>query len=152
MRKIVLSTVALTSLVAVAACSENSDEPKADTGPVAVDSVEPAVELTFADLTGDAAAGEAVFVQCRACHSVEEGRNGVGPSLYGIIGAKAGAVDAFNYTDANANSGIIWTSEVIFEFLESPREYLPGTRMAYPGLRDAQARADLIAFLEATGQ
>ena len=162
MRKIALSTVALTSLVAVSACSESpaSQDAPAETAAGADGAVEapmepeaePAAELTFADLTGDAAAGESIYYQCRACHMVEEGKNGVGPSLYGVIGSTAGSVDGFNYSDANANSGLTWTPEIMFEYLESPREYLPGTRMVYPGLKDAQDRADLIAYLGTIGE
>jgi len=158
MRKIVLSTIALTSLIAVSACGESpaSQEAPAEEettaeveAPVAE---EPAIDVAFADLTGDAAAGETIFVQCKTCHLLEEGKNGVGPSLYGVIGRAAGSIEGFNYSDANAGSGITWTPDIMFEYLEAPREYLPGTRMAYPGLKDAQDRADLIAYLETNGE
>ena len=158
MRKIVLSTVALSSLVAVAACGESpaSQDASAETETAEVEApeapAEPEVELTFADLTGDAGAGETVFVQCKTCHLLEEGKNGVGPSLYDVIGREAGSIEGFNYSEANANSGITWTPEIMFEYLEAPREYLPGTRMAYPGLKDAQDRADLIAYLQTNGE
>lgn len=157
MRKIVLSTIALTSLVTVSACGESPASQEAPAEPETVveaepEPTEPEVELTFADLTGDAGAGETIFVQCKTCHLLEEGKNGVGPSLYGVIGREAGSIDGFNYSDANAGSGITWTPEIMFEYLEAPREYLPGTRMAYPGLKDAQDRADLIAFLTTNGE
>ncbi len=157
MRKIVLSTLALTSLVAVSACGESPASQEAPAEPETVveaepEATEPEVELTFADLTGDAGAGETIFVQCKTCHLLEEGKNGVGPSLYGVIGREAGSIDGFNYSDANAGSGITWTPEIMFEYLEAPREYLPGTRMAYPGLKDAQDRADLIAYLTTNGE
>lgn len=149
MRKIVLSTIALTSLVAISACGENPASQDASAEPVIV---EPEVKLTFAELTGDPAAGELVFLQCKTCHSLEEGRIGMGPSLYGMIGREAGSVDGFSYSDANAEAGFTWTPEIMFEYLETPRDYLPGTRMAYPGLKDAQDRADLIAYLGAAGE
>ena len=103
----------------------------------------------LADFTPDAAAGETVFNQCRACHTVDAGVNRMGPSLAGIIGGGAGTVDGFNYTDANANSGITWSPEKMFQYLENPRRVIPGTRMAYVGLKDGQDRADLIAYLQA---
>lgn len=103
----------------------------------------------FADYTGDAAAGGAVFAQCRACHAMDEGVNRLGPSLYNILGREAGTVEGFNYSDANANSGIIWTPEKLFEFLEDPRRVIPGTSMVYRGLSDPQDRANLIAYLNA---
>ncbi|MGB3710776.1 MAG: cytochrome c family protein, partial [Erythrobacter sp.] len=89
---------------------------------------------------------------CKTCHVLEEGENRVGPHLYGVVGREAGSVEGFNYSDANANSGITWNEDVLFEYLENPQEYLPGTRMAFPGIRDAQERADLIAYLDANGE
>ncbi|MEM7781066.1 MAG: cytochrome c family protein [Pseudomonadota bacterium] len=155
MRKIVMSSVAVTSALALSACG--GEAPAGDDAAPAEEVVEevveevepePVVAVTFADLTGDAGAGETVFAQCRTCHLIEEGRNGVGPSLYGVIGREAGSIEGFNYSDANANSGLTWTPEIMFDYLEAPREYMPGTRMAYPGLKDPQDRADLIAYLE----
>lgn len=105
----------------------------------------------FADFTGNAAAGKAVFVQCQACHSLKEGENRVGPSLYNKIGATAGQVPGFRYSEANKNSGIVWTEEKLFEYLKNPRATIPGTTMAFAGIPDPQRRADLIAFLKVNG-
>ncbi len=102
----------------------------------------------LAGLTGDAANGKRVFVKCMACHAVAEGQNRVGPSLYGIVGRQAGTIAGFNYSAANKNSGIVWTEEVMFEYLEAPQKYMPGTRMVFPGLPAAQDRADVIAYLQ----
>lgn len=154
MRKIVMTTVAVTSLMALAACGGRTDQDEAPAPAAdepAAEAEAPAVDVAFADLTGDAAAGETVFAQCRTCHLVEEGKNGVGPSLYGIVGRESGTIAGFNYSDANANSGVTWTPEVLFEYLEAPREFMPGTRMAFPGLKDAQDRADVIAYLQTQG-
>lgn len=106
----------------------------------------------YADYTGNAAAGKTVFIQCQACHSIKEGENRVGPSLYGKIGATAGQVPGFKYSDANKNSGIVWTEEKLFEYLKNPRAVIPGTTMAFAGIPDPQKRADVIAFLKANGQ
>ncbi|MEO1137000.1 MAG: cytochrome c family protein, partial [Pseudomonadota bacterium] len=106
----------------------------------------------YAALTGDAAQGRRVFAKCMACHTVQEGQNRVGPSLYNIIGREAGSVEGFNYTDANANSGIVWTEEVMFAYLENPQEYIPGTRMIFPGLPSEQDRADVIAYLKSASE
>jgi cytochrome c len=108
-------------------------------------------EFLVAGLTGDPEAGRRVFARCRSCHVLEEGVNRVGPSLYGIVGREAGSVEGFRYSEANANSGVTWTEENLFEYLENPREYIPGTIMAFPGLRDEQDRADVIAYIEANG-
>jgi cytochrome c len=106
----------------------------------------------YADFTGNAAAGKVVFIQCQACHSIKDGENRVGPSLYSKVGATAGQVPGFKYSDANKNSGIVWTEEKLFEYLKNPRAVVPGTTMAFAGIPDPQKRADLIAFLKANGQ
>lgn len=154
MRKIVMTTVAVPCVLALAACGGRTDEPE-PAEPAATEAAAepeaPAADVDFASLTGDAAAGETVFAQCKTCHLIEEGKNGVGPSLHGIVGRDAGTIAGFNYSDANANSGVTWTPEVLFEYLEAPRDFMPGTRMAFPGLKDAQDRADVIAYLETQG-
>ncbi|MEP0391903.1 MAG: cytochrome c family protein [Erythrobacter sp.] len=146
MRKIVMASALVPAVLALAACG--SKQPQDDT-PSDGAAEEPAVAVTFADLSGDAASGERVFGQCRACHLVEEGKNAVGPSLYGVIGRDAGSIEGFRYSDANANIGVTWTPEVMYEYLEAPREFMPGTRMAFPGLKNPQDRADVIAYLDA---
>ena len=76
-----------------------------------------------------------------------------GPSLYKIIGRTAGSVEGFRYSDANASSGVVWTEETMFAYLEQPQRVIPGTIMAFPGLRREQDRADVIAYLkEQSGQ
>lgn len=102
----------------------------------------------LANLTGNAAVGEKVFLQCKACHVREPGENRTGPSLAGIVGREAGTVKGFNYTDANRNVGITWTPEKLFQYLEKPQRVVPGTKMSFAGLPKAQDRADLIAYLQ----
>ena len=89
--------------------------------------------------------------RCSACHALVEGQNRVGPSLYGLFGRTAGTVEGFRYSPANANSGVVWSAETLEPYLENPRTFMPGNRMAFAGVRNPQDRADLIAFLrEAT--
>ena len=102
----------------------------------------------YAAYTGDAAKGKRVFAQCMTCHAVQEGRNNVGPSLYQIVGRESGSIPGFNYSSANADSDVVWTEENLFEYLENPQAYIPGTIMAFPGLRNPQDRADVIAYLK----
>ncbi|MCS6987791.1 MAG: cytochrome c family protein [Sphingomonadaceae bacterium] len=102
----------------------------------------------FRSLKGNPAAGEKVFAQCRACHVTDKGVNRVGPSLHGIVGRKAGTVPGYNYSTANKNSGVTWTPEVLYVYLENPRKFMPGTKMAFAGLRNPQQRADVIAYLQ----
>lgn len=119
-----------------------------ETAEVVATSAGNAANSAYAGLTGDAAKGRRVFARCMACHTVQEGQNRVGPSLYGMVGRPAGTVDGFNYSDANANSGITWTEETLFAYLENPQEYMPGTRMIFPGIPSEQDRADIIAYLK----
>jgi len=119
-----------------------------DTAAAADDRVSAEVVAQYEALTGDAANGRRVFTQCMACHAVQEGRNMAGPSMFGIVGRPAGTVEGFRYSDANANSGIVWTEPTMFAYLEAPQQFIPGTIMAFPGLRDPQDRADVIAYLK----
>jgi cytochrome c len=96
----------------------------------------------------DATAGQAVFkTQCGICHSPLEGKNMVGPTLFGVVGRKSGSVEGFHYSAANKGAGITWTADVLDKYLAAPREVVPGTIMTYAGLKDDTKRADLIAYL-----
>lgn len=100
---------------------------------------------------GDAAKGEKLYRKCKACHALEAGKKKIGPSLNGVFGRKAGGVDGFKYSKAMVNSGITWDEKTIGEYLANPKTYIPKNRMAFPGLKKEQDRADLIAYLmEAT--
>jgi len=101
-----------------------------------------------ATLSGDATKGEAVFRQCQTCHVVTPGVNKVGPSLHNIIGRTAGQVAGFRYSEANKKSGITWTEQEIYTYLENPKARIPGTIMAFVGIKDSQKRADLVAYLK----
>ena len=96
---------------------------------------------------GDAENGARVFRQCAACHSLDEGRRMVGPSLYGLWGRVSGTVEGFRYSNAMTDAAITWSPETLDTYVESPRGVVAGTTMAFAGLRDAQQRADLIAYL-----
>lgn len=87
--------------------------------------------------------------QCAACHTLNEGgRSGVGPNLWGIVGAKHAHIDGFNYSAAiRGMADRLWTYEELNAWLHNPRAYAPGNRMSYGGLANTQQRADLIAYL-----
>jgi cytochrome c len=96
----------------------------------------------------DAAAGEKVFLQCRACHQVgDAAKNAVGPVLNGLFGRKAGMVEGYTYSSANKNSGITWDEATFQEYIKDPRAKIPGTKMVYAGLKDEKRINDLIAYL-----
>ncbi|HST95651.1 MAG TPA: cytochrome c family protein [Microvirga sp.] len=97
----------------------------------------------------DAAAGEKVFTQCRACHQVgESAKNGVGPVLNGLFGRHSGSVEGYNYSPANKNSGITWDEATFRDYIKDPRAKIPGTKMVYAGLKDEKRVDDLVAYLK----
>jgi cytochrome c len=101
---------------------------------------------------GKADEGAEVFKKCRACHDVgPDAKNKVGPVLNDIVGRKAGTIEGFTYSDANKGAGgkgLTWTEDVLLKYLENPLSFMPGTKMAFAGLKDEQDRKDLIAFLK----
>jgi cytochrome c len=107
---------------------------------------------TFAELfaAADAGKGERVYNQCRACHALEQGSNGVGPYLYGVVGRDVGAADGYAYSGALSEAADVWTPQELNAFLENPAGYAPGTSMGYSGLRKAEDRANVIAYLDQT--
>lgn len=110
-----------------------------------------ALDVTGEDgaaLTGDPEAGANVFKQCATCHSIKAGENRTGPSLRGIIGRTAGTVEGYNYSKANRESGIVWSEQELFVYLENPRKAIPGTKMAFVGLKKPTDRANIIAYLK----
>ncbi len=96
---------------------------------------------------GDAAAGEKVFNQCKACHVTTKGVNRVGPSLNAVVGRKSGSVAGFKYSAANLKSNVTWDAATLFKYLEAPMKFMPGTKMAFAGLKKPEDRANVIAYL-----
>ena len=87
------------------------------------------MSATPARADGDAAAGQKTFAQCRACHSVDAGKNGLGPSLHGIVGRKAASVEGFKtYSPAMQKSGLIWTEDNLKKYLADPKGFIAGNR------------------------
>jgi cytochrome c len=105
-------------------------------------------DASGAPVSGDPVDGKEVFQQCSVCHSIEAGVNKVGPSLHGIIGRHSGIAPNFNYSSANKNSGIVWTEQNIYQYLNNPQKMVPGTYMTFTGVQDPQKRADVIAYLQ----
>jgi cytochrome c len=99
-------------------------------------------------MAADPAAGEKAFAVCKACHKVGEGaKNGVGPTLNGVVGRAAGSAEGFNYSDAMKSSGITWDEANLSEYVKNPKEKVPGNKMAFAGVKDDTKLADIIAFL-----
>lgn len=107
-------------------------------------------ELDVSALMGaaDPAAGEKVFGKCKACHSAEKGGpNKVGPDLWNVVGRDKASVEGFSYSDALSGLGGAWTYEDLFAYLKSPKDFAPGNKMTFGGLKKPEDRADVISYL-----
>jgi cytochrome c len=106
---------------------------------------------------GDAARGERAFQRCYSCHSVDPNETAKlqGPSLYRIMGRRAGAVPGFAYSDAMRERGIaglVWDADTLDHYIADPESVVAGTSMSAPPLRDEQERSDLITYLALSGR
>jgi cytochrome c len=95
----------------------------------------------------DVAAGKTVFWVCSICHSAEAGKNKVGPSLFGVVGRKSASLPDYDYSAAMRTFDKTWDAVTLDAFLADPRALVPGTKMIYRGLKNAEARANLIGYL-----
>ena len=108
-----------------------------------------ALSLMSSTWASDAQKGAGVFAgQCAACHSALPGKAKIGPPLYGVIGRKAGAVADFMYSEAMKGVGFTWTPDKLDSYISHPKKVVPGNKMPFNGLDDAEARADLVAYLQ----
>jgi cytochrome c len=105
-----------------------------------------------AQADGDAVKGKKVFAKCMACHTLEAGKNKVGPTLHGIFGRKAGTAEGFTYSDAMKNAPITWSEAELDKYLTNPKKDIPGNKMAFPGLPKPDDRANVIAYLKEASQ
>jgi len=108
--------------------------------------------VASAQVSGDPTRGQAAFVQCKACHSLEVGKNGVGPSLHGLFGRQSGTAPNYNYSEAMKNAGVVWDDDTLFKYLADPKAFVPGDKMTFPGVKDEQKRRDVIAYLKQATQ
>ena len=132
--------------LALAACGGTPPEqaPASDASPATAGaSASPAATLAAA-----AGAKPAAYAQCAACHAVEPGKHGIGPSLHGVYGTKAGEIPGFAFSEKLKTSGLTWDDATLDKWLEAPMKMVPGTKMSYAGLKDPAKRAELIAYMK----
>lgn len=110
---------------------------------------EPSIEEMLA--SADVAKGEKVFGKCKACHKLEDGANGTGPHLYGIVDREIAAIGEFSYSSALTSIGGAWTAEALDGFIKDPKGFASGTKMSFAGLKKISDRANLIAYLQTIG-
>nr|VFK60320.1 MAG: sulfite dehydrogenase (cytochrome) subunit SorB [Candidatus Kentron sp. TUN]VFK69737.1 MAG: sulfite dehydrogenase (cytochrome) subunit SorB [Candidatus Kentron sp. TUN] len=100
----------------------------------------------------DLAAGEKVFLQCRTCHTADKtGKHAIGPNLWNVVGRKIGSVPGYDYSSAMANQGDVWHFENLDSYLWNPQQFIPNTRMTFPGIERTQDRINIIAYLRKLG-
>ncbi|MDT8326203.1 MAG: cytochrome c family protein [Roseovarius sp.] len=138
---------------------EAAAEPAAEEAAAEPAAEEAAAEPTAAGATDFAAlvaaadieAGKKVFRKCGACHKVEDGKNGAGPHLFGVVGRDIAGVDGFKYSDAMTGLDGKWTLDKLNAWITNPRDFAAGNRMGFPGLKDEQDRANVIGYLQSVG-
>ena len=101
-----------------------------------------------AALAQDVAAGKTSFNKCMACHAIGTGaKNKAGPELNGLDGRKSGTAPDYSYSDANKNSGITWNVAQFKDYIKDPKAKIPGTKMAFAGIKNEKEISDLWAFI-----
>lgn len=138
------SVLATVLVLGLAACGSPPADDKAADG--AADAPAAAGETVAA--APAAGAKPAAFAQCAACHAVEPGKHGVGPSLHGVYGTKSGAIAGYAFSDAMKGANLTWDDATLDTFLAAPMKTVPGTKMAYAGQPDAAKRKELIEYLK----
>jgi cytochrome c len=97
--------------------------------------------------SADTSSGAKVFNKCKSCHSLEEGKKRMGPSLFGLFGRTAGTAEGYKFSTAMAASGIVWDDASLTEYLTSPRTVVKGTKMAFAGLKKPEDVEALLSYL-----
>ncbi|WP_439273781.1 c-type cytochrome [Pseudochrobactrum sp. HB0163] len=111
--------------------------------------IQPAL-IQPAHAEGDAEKGKKVFAKCMACHTIEEKKNRVGPHLVNIIGRKTATAEGFKYSPAMSKAGeegMVWDEETLRSYLAAPKQFIPGNKMIFAGLKKPEDISDLIAYL-----
>lgn len=145
MNMLVKGSIVAALAASLAACGgPKTEESTAESSAAAPAAAEAPAEAPVA--ATDAA--PAAFAICKSCHMVVQGKHSIGPSLFGIVGTKAGEVAGYTFSPAMKASGLTWDDATLDEYLAGPQKKVPGTRMTYAGQPDAAKRAEIIAYLK----
>ena len=152
-RLVLAAPLLLAPILALSACGQDapSTATPAKPAPVLTDAEKASLlaALPAPYNTGDLENGRRAFARCRSCHTIGEGgADMAGPNLHGVFGRKAGDRPRYNYSNALRTADFVWDAERLDHWLQSPRTFLPGNKMTFPGLPDAKDRRDVIAFLK----
>lgn len=176
--KLMCASAMILALAACGSAGEEPQDKAADAAAVEAEAVSPAAPAEAVDAAAENPAAEATaqapeaapdavpaitgatpaqaassgppdsFLVCSACHAVVPGKNGIGPSLAGIVGKKAASVPGFAYSDALKNANVTWTDAALDKWLQAPMKMVPGTRMVFGGITDAAKRKELIDYMK----
>lgn len=135
-----------TAAPAATATPAAGETPAPGATPTATPSPTPAATATTPPVA--AASPPTVFNQCTACHSTVRGENKIGPSLAGVFGRRAATLAGFEFSQAMKDAGLTWNQANLDSYLENPRGVVPGTTMAYNGVKDAAQRQALVNYLK----
>ena len=99
-------------------------------------------------LAADVDAGKKIFRKCKACHTLKAGgKSAIGPNLHGVVGRNAATVDGFKYSKVMKESGLVWDEATLTAYLTKPKEFLPGNKMPFPGLKKPEQIENVIAYI-----
>ena len=147
--RIALPISLLASTVLLSACGGAPDEANDDSAVTTAEAPAPDAADPAPAATGGPDKGKIAFLRCQSCHTLQEGGPHLtGPNLHGLFGATAGEKEGYAFSEALAGSGIVWTAETLDAWIEAPRDVVPGNKMAFAGLPEAEQRAALIEYLE----
>jgi cytochrome c len=135
------------SCVWLSACGQPAPEPASETSDSSTIEAIPAASEETAAVTDPVAHGKTLFARCVACHSVEPGKNGIGPSLHAIVGKPSASQAGFAYSSAMQGAKLTWDEQTLSAYLENPQALVKGNKMAFAGLKKPEDRTAVISYL-----
>ncbi len=146
MRRLAQASAASALAALLAACGSPSGDETAP-GP-STETAAPAEATAVASTASASNAPPAAFMQCRSCHAINPGQHGVGPSLAGVFGTKAGDIAGYMFSDALKGSNLTWDEATLDKWIAGPAKLVPGTKMTFAGIPDAAKRNEIIDYIK----